>query len=217
MSCGCVLAVYLGLSQLANSPPRTVRFEIETWQNNSWGFHDIDRREGWGTVAIYGDGSRVNKVSANGYEHYFFPNYSYTLHNIYRRGENIVYLIDDRAKTATLSRCRCTWNEPVRPATDRECETVAKSYPANRRVRVGEGRVAGILVIRYWMEDDVYEHERAFAPEFGCEELEETSTSYNKYGLPTSRFHFIVRSYVAGEPNRADLLPPLGYTLLEEH
>jgi hypothetical protein len=73
MACGCALAAYLGLWQLLDSSPRTVAFDIERWENNSWGLHNIDRDQISGTVAISADGSRANGVNSAHFKHYFIP------------------------------------------------------------------------------------------------------------------------------------------------
>jgi hypothetical protein len=73
--------------------------------------------------------------------------------------------------------------------------------------------VAGIPVIRYRVTGSKDEDEVAFAPQFGCDMLEERRTTYNMIGIPTSRFHFIVRSYVPGEPKKEYLYPSLGYAV----
>jgi hypothetical protein len=71
-------------------------------------------------------------------------------------------------------------------------------------------------VVRYRGSGTENEHETVFAPGLGCDLLEERNSTYNVIGLPTSRFHYIVRSYVAGEPDQKVLHPPAQYALQDK-
>jgi hypothetical protein len=53
----------------------------------------------------------------------------------------------------------------------------------------------------------------AFAPLFGCELMEDERETHNDIGLPTSYYHFIVTSYVFGEPDPVLLMLPQGYQI----
>jgi hypothetical protein len=215
MACGCALAAYLGLWQLLGSSPRTVAFELERWENNTWGLHNIERERIWGTVAVSADGSRANNVTSAHYKHYFVPAGRWMVHDIYRKPENVAFRIDDQARTASILHCGCTWEEAAPPPYDPECSGAAAArFGATRKVN--SGTVAGIAVIRYRGTGTENEHEMAFAPEFGCDLLEERNSTYNVIGLPTSRFHYIVRSYLPGEPNQKVLHPPAQYALRDK-
>jgi hypothetical protein len=108
VACGCTLAAYLGLWQLLGNSPRTVAFEIESWENNSWGLHNIEMEQASGTVAVSADGSRANKVNWTHLRHYFIQSAQGPVHSIYRRPENIAYQVDDQARTTTILPCTCT-------------------------------------------------------------------------------------------------------------
>ena len=210
MACECALAAYLGLWQLIGNSPRTVVFEIERWENNTWGLHNIERGRTSGTVAVSADGSRANNVSSVQYKHYFIPTTLWTVRNIYRKPENIAFRIDDQARTTSLMRCGCTWEELKAPPLDAGCGGAAAAH-FTMPVKVGQGTIAGIGVILYRGSGTENEHEMAFAPRLGCDLLEERNSTYNAIGLPTSRFHYIVRSYVVGEPDQKLFHPPPQY------
>lgn len=214
MTCGCAVLAYVGLWQLFGNIPRTVAFEIERWENNSWGLHNIVRDQITGTVAVFSDGSRSNNIKVMHYKHYLIPSGDRAGHTIYLRPAHVGYLVDDKARTATLWRCGCSWEETPLALLDSECRAVAKEYLGDS-TRMGSGVVAGASVIRYLAAEDTGEREAAFAPQFGCELFEERRTSYNWIGIPTWQFHFIVRSFVPGEPNQQALRPPAGYLIRE--
>lgn len=210
MPCMCVAAAYLGIWQLIGTSPHTVSFDMERWENSSWGLHNIERDRLSGTVATFADGSRVNQATVTHFGHYFIRTSQRAVHYVYRRPANILYEVDDQARTTTVWRC-CTWDEPSRPLPDRQCRGKAKDQLGDA-IRVGAGAVAGIPVIRYRATGKDL-HEAAYAPQFGCDLLEERSAKYNLIGIPTSWVHFIVRSYVPGEPKRESLDPPAGYAV----
>lgn len=56
MPCGCALLAYLGLSQqVGASSARTIAFDMDWWDNNSWGVHNIVRDQISGTIAVFSD------------------------------------------------------------------------------------------------------------------------------------------------------------------
>ena len=130
---------------------------------------------------------------------------------MYNRPEHIAYRIDDHGKTATAVRCSCTWEAVTLPPFDADCGRAAEAN-LGPNVRSGTGRVAGVGVVRYRATDGG-EHEVALAPQFGCDLLEEIKATYNYFGLPTSHFHFVIDSYVAGEPPKEHFSPPGGYRI----
>lgn len=216
MACGCSLLAYLGLWQLLGPVPRTVSFEIERWHNDSWGLHNIVRDKIAGTVMVTADGSRANKVQSRHYKHYLIPSGDWEAHSIYLRANNIAYEVDDRKKTTTLWRCTCSWEEPEQPTADAACISAAHARLGPNVTQFGGGEVAGVSVIWYTKTGSSDSDEVAFAPEFGCDVLEQRSATYNAIGLPTSRFHFVVRSYLPGNPEQNALAPPAGYVLIEK-
>jgi hypothetical protein len=216
MACGCSLLAYLGLWQLLGTTPRTVSFEIDAWSNDSWGLHNIEREQTAGTVMVFADGSRVNNVTAKYYKHYFVPAGEWTTHTVYVRPTNLAYQVDDKAKTATLWRCTCTWEELEPPGPDAACISAAHFHLGESVTQVRMGEVAGASVIWYKKTGSNADDEAAFAPRFGCDILEERRAKYNGIGLPTSRYHFVVRSYLAGNPAQTALAPPAAYLVTEE-
>jgi len=216
MACGCSLLAHVGLWQLLGTAPRTVSFEIDRWNNDSWGLHNIVRDRIAGTVGIFADGSRVNSIQATHYKHYFIRSGDWPAHSIYIRPANIGYEINDGTRTATLWRCTCTWEESQPPPPDASCIAAARAGLGANVAQVGSGEIAGAPVIRYKETGSNDQHEIAFAPKFGCDILEERSATYNAIGLPTSRFHYIVRSYLPGNPAQSLLAPPTGYVLREK-
>lgn len=215
MACGCSLLAYVGIWQVLIGAPRTVAFNIEGWTNNSWGLHNIVRGQISGTVAVSGDGSRANNIRATHYNHYLISSGERIAHSIYLRPANVAYEIDDKTKTTTLWHCTCTWEEPSPQLPDEECRAVAHATLGDS-TRIGVDVVAGTPVVRYRIADSKEVHEAAFAQRFGCDLFEERSATYNVMGIPTSRFHFVVRSYLPGEPNEQALHPPAGYAVREK-
>jgi len=128
--------------------------------------------------------------------------------------QNIAYEIDDQEKQATLTRCSCTWKGDAPPTPDHECTQSAQAH-LNHGYRIATGPVSGLPVVRYRSNGAEEEHEIAFAPGYGCQVMEETWTTYNSIGLPTSYFHLLIRSYIPGEPHRELFSPPVGYAVHE--
>ena len=213
MPCGCIVAAYLGL-HFVSGTPHTMTFELERWANNSWGLHDIDRDERSGTIMVYSDGSRSNKVTAKYFKHYFFAHSNHYAHTIYLRPTNSIYEVNDDKRSAVYRKCSCTWQELVMPESGPTCDGAAQAHLGKAR-RIGEGVVAGIRVIRYDGSVSGTHTEAAFAPDHNCDLFEELRMTYNSLGLPTSRHRFVVRSYSPGEPSREYLFPPPGYALSE--
>src|SRR4051794_7512815 len=129
--CGCALLAYLGLWQLSGDQPRTVVFDIERWENNSWGVHNIELDQIRGTVAVSADGSRVNVLNATRYQHYLYRVGVFVEHSIYLKPSRIAYRIDDKSRTTTTVRCTCRWNDPPPRVTDWTCSAAAKSVLGN--------------------------------------------------------------------------------------
>src|SRR5207302_95789 len=118
----------------------------------------IERERIWGTVAVFANGSRANNVTSAHYKHYFVPAGRWTVHNTYRRPENIAFRIDDKARTASLLHCSCTWEEATPPPPDRECSAVAAARFGEPK-KIGQDTVAGIPVIHYRGTGTEKEHE----------------------------------------------------------
>ncbi len=188
MACGCSLLAYLGLWQLLGTAPRTVSFEIDRWNNESWGLHNIVRDQIAGTVMVSPDGSRANNVRARHYKHYFIPSGDWTAHSIYLWPANVGYEVDDKTRTATLWRCTCTWEEPRQPTPDAACLSAAHAHLGASVMQIRTGEVAGASVIWYKKTDSNDDDEAAFAPKFGCDILEQRSATYNAIGLQPHGF-----------------------------
>jgi hypothetical protein len=93
--------------------------------------------------------------------------------------------------------------------------SAAKAHLGLNVEQTGIGQIAGAFVIWYRKTDSRGENEAAFAPKLGCDILEQRSATYNGIGLPTSRFHFVIRSYLTGNPSQNAFAPPAGYALKE--
>ena len=217
MPCGCVLLAYAGLGQLLLSGgPRTVAFDIDQWSNESWGLHNIERFHFSGTAAIASDGSRANRIQTSHFKHYFFPAGSATVHTIWLKPRNVGYEIDNDQRITRQWNCTCTW-EDGQAAHDRDadCSSAAKAQLGAGATRINSGAIAGVPVTWYREFHERGEDEAAFAPSFACDVLERRTAKYNRFRLPTFRFHFIVRSYRPGEPNSTEFMPPQAYKVIE--
>ena len=209
--CGCALVAYLGLWQLSGDYPRTVTFDLEYWENSTWGLHSIERHHVKGTVSVSADGSRANTINRAYFKHYFVPSGDTAIHTIYVRPTNVAYSIDDKTRTTEVIRCACNWGEAAMLASDASCSAAAKAVLGSKAMLVAFEVVAGISAVRYRTTGSKDEHEAAFAATFYCDMLEEKRATYNSIGIPTSRSHFIMRSYAPGEPRRESFRPPSGY------
>lgn len=213
--CGCMLLAYLGFWQLNADLPRTVVFDLERWENRSWGLHNIERTRMSGKAAISADGSRANTLYAADYEHYFFKQRDSVTRTVYLRPLQVAYRVDDKARTTARIYCNCTWDGAAPPAADADCSAVAEVVLGENARYVRADVVAGIPVVRYKATEGRSEHEGAFAPGYSCDLLEEKRAAYNMIGLPISQYHFVVRSYVPGEPVARVFQLPAEYAVTE--
>jgi hypothetical protein len=215
MPCGCVLLAYFGFS-LWDGQPRTIRYLVDSWQNQSWGLHNIDRQRTRCEVAISGDGSRMNRCEAEYFRHYFIPRGHSTIRTLYLCRENAGFVIDDATRTVRGGTCRCTW-EPFRAYDDDyQCARTAEARLPGSKF-AGSGKIAGHSVLRYRLVDEQEtEREVAFAPTAGCEVMEEVQTWKGTLGIPGAKWHYIVTSYTSGEPDPTVFQIPAGYTLREK-
>ena len=139
MPCGCVLMAYLGLS-IWDGPPRTLRFQIDAWQNQSWGFHDVARQRVRCEVAVASDGSRMNRCEHESFRYYFLRGGQGMLRTLYLRPGNAAFQIDDAARTVHGGPCSCTWEPLTALPDDHECsQTAAARLPDGKR-RSGSNR-----------------------------------------------------------------------------
>lgn len=212
MPCGCALLAYLGLS-IFDGEARTIRFEINEWENRSWGFHSIDRSRTRCEVAIAADGSRHNRCESQAYRHYIIPSGEQQWHTLYLRTSNSAYQIYDDSRTAVGGKCECSW-EPTRLSrADAECSEVTQVH-LDAPKRLGTGEIAGQRVIRYGdVTDDGTTVELAFAPHQGCEVMEETRTHKGTWGIPAARRHYLVTSFITGPFGARLFKVPEGYSL----
>lgn len=213
MPCGCVLLAYAGLSFL-DGQPRTIHFQIDRWENNSWGFHNVERDIAGGTVAISSDGSRSNVLEFESRKFYFISQGHFRSHSLYRRRENIGYRIDDQARTVHPVPCSCTWTPAELRQDDPDCSQTASAYFNGKRISYAT--VAGISVVRYRLVDESTSEEMALAPLLGCDIMDHERTTFNDFGLPTSYYHLAVTTYVPGEPDPVLMMLPQGYQIVEK-
>jgi hypothetical protein len=212
MPCGCVLLAYLGLS-IWDGQPRTIWYEMDSWQNLSWGLHNIDRQRTRCETAISRDGSRMNRCEGEYLRHYFIPRGHTTMRTLYLRREKAGFSIDDANRTIRGGPCACTW-EPIRAYDDdHQCARTAEARLPGSKF-AGNGQIAGHSVLRFRLVDEEQtERELALAPTAGCEVMEEIDTWKGTLGIPGAKWHYIVTSYTSGEPNPSEFQIPAGYAL----
>src|SRR6266850_6631667 len=210
MPCGCALVAYIGL-EIWDGLPRTLQCQTDSWQNYSWGLHDIYRTRGRCTVAIASDGSRMNRCEADSFRHYFIPTEHATYHSVYLRSDHVGFALDDTTRTAYGGGCRCTW-EPFRMmADDEECSRTAEAREPEAK-NIGEGKIAGHRVVRYrFVDEQGTEVRMSLAPGLGCEVMEEVRLFKGTLGIPGAKWRYSVTAYKAGEPERNIFLVPPGY------
>ena len=175
MPCGCVLLAY-SAAVAASSLPATIHFQVDRWENDSWGFHNVMRTAGHAAVAIFADGSRSNVVFANDYRFYLFPNAHFEVDTIYHRSQNVGFTLDDKERVARRHLC-CTWELRAKQPDDSDCTQHATELDVKQRV--GYGHVAGLRIIRYTSTDenhDVHSRPRSGAKSWKkAEELRTTT------------------------------------------
>ncbi len=198
----------MGMVSLFGDSPRTVRFTVESWSNDSWGLHKIERDLMWGETAVRADGSRSNRVEQESFRHFFVPTgRRWVFRSLYLRTEGLGYQIDEEERTASGGQCGCTWDDDRAEADDGRCSKTATRYGMTERV--GYGRVAGYEVARYRRSDGF--SEIAFATGLGCQVMEQVETTPGTLGIPGSKWHYRVTGYTAGEPDAARFRLPEGY------
>ena len=213
MPCPCVLLACIGLP-IWDGAPRTIHFEIDEWENKSWGLHAIDRRAIRCVTAVSASGSRANQCNSELFHHYFVPYDSGSLHTIYQGPLHSGYSIDDEHRTARGGECSCWW-ELVRQKADDStcCQTADELLPGGKYV--GSDRIAGRFLVQYQKQDDDdgVVHELALAPELGCEVMEQLQRWPGTLGIPGAEWRYRVTSYQAGEPDGSLFQVPAGYAI----
>lgn len=201
MPCKCVLLAYLGLSTIWDGPARTLHFRIDSWQNSSWGFHEIDRQHVECEVAVAGDGSRVNACEYEAFRNFFFRQERRSDRTVYLRKSNAAFEVDERSRRTREVPCTCTWTPMTAIDDDSSCSrTAAIRLPGASRA--GKGSIAGHEVVRYLRRHGTGETvSLSLAPGLACEVMEEVRTSYGRLRLPAARWHYKVEGYRSGEPN----------------
>ena len=200
----------MGMVTLFDESPRTVRFEIERWSNDSWGLHNIERDLMWGETAVRADGSRSNRVEQESFHHFFVPaGKRWVYRSLYLRTEGVGYQIDEVERTVSGGPCGCTWTPDRLKADDGGCSGAAARYGMTERI--GFGRVIGYEVARYRRRDGY--SEVSFATGLGCQVMEQVETTPGTFGIPGSKWHYRVTGYTAGEPDAAKYRLPAGYRL----
>lgn len=212
MPCGCVLLAYMGLSIL-DGMPRALQLQINSWENRSWGIHNIDRSRTRCDVSISIDGSRMNRCKEETFTGYFIPRDQWNWHSIYLRPDNVAFRIDDAAHTVQGGDCRCTWQLLLPHSQDSECTRTAQQYSAAAK-RQTDSQVLGHRVVRYRAIDkEGTEIELSLAPALGCEVMEHVKTWAGTLGIPGAKWHYRVTAYRAGEPDREVFSLPPGCVL----
>jgi hypothetical protein len=216
MPCGCVLIAYLGLSTIWDGSARTLRFQIDGWQNQSWGLHAIDRQRIRCEVAVASDGSRMNRCEYELFHHYFFPDGRGMDRNLYLRSENAGFHIDDTTRMVRGGPCSCTWKPVSALADDNKCRRTAEARLSEGK-SIGTGQIAGYEVVQYRAVDEKGAETRlSLAPGLACEVMEEIHTSPGTLGIPGAKWQYRVTSYKPGEPDRNAFRLPVGYTVQQK-
>ena len=209
MPCGCVLLAYV-FSESWDGIPRTTQFQIDAWQNLTWGLHNIYRQRTQCEVAIAGDGSRANRCESQYFRHFFWPDGSQSFRSLYLRPENAGFQLDDNTHIARGGPCDCTWEPRKALADDSECtRTAGRRLPGGKRM--GVAQIAGHTVVRYRAVHEEGVTQLSFAPGLACELMESIETALGTLGIPSAKSHYQVTSYKAGEPDRSLFQLPAGY------
>ncbi len=212
MPCGCALPAYVGL-WILDGRPRTLRFEITNWQNQSWGLHNIDRLEARCEVAIAGDGSRSKRCASETFRYYFVPNGHWAMHSLYKRPESTGFEIDDTARSASGGPCACTWELHRLEVGDPDCATSANRILGAGKP-MGAGLTAGQRVLHsVTTTEDGEQQQVSLAPALDCEVMEVVHTCKGTFGIPGAKWRYAVTSYVSGEPDASYFQIPAGYSL----
>lgn len=216
MPCGCVLIAYLGLATIWDGNARTLSFEIDDWSNQSWGFHNIDRRRIRCEVAVGNDGSRMNSREHAVFHHYFIPSGSAKVRAIYTASDHAAFWIDDSTRTARGGPCSCTW-QPFRTfPDDRKCSRTAQAR-LDRAQEAGSRKVAGYEAVQYrGVSDGGEEIELSLAPTLGCEVMELVRTWPGTLGIPGARWRYRITSYRSAQPDPKLFQVPPGYSVRHE-
>lgn len=208
------MLAYLGLSTIWDGSPRTLKFEIDIWDNKSWGLHNIERHRGQCEVAVMGDGSRMNRCEDQFFEHYFIPKGEYKMQSLYLRSENAGFQIDHTARTVVGGPCGCTW-EPIRALPDDSTCSRTAEFRLGQSKHAGSGRIAGQAVVSYQgVDEDGIFTEVSLAPALACEVMEVIRTWPGTLGIPGAKWHYLVTSYKPGEPDPTLFRPPAGYIVV---
>ncbi|MGC4050081.1 MAG: hypothetical protein QM757_11910 [Paludibaculum sp.] len=212
MPCGCVLLAYLGLSIL-DGAARTVSFEMDSWENASWGLHNFKRVSVVGEVAISADGSRRNTIEVRHFTHILIPAGGGKMSSLYLRPSNSGYTFDDEQRTGFGGECLCTWKLSLLGSDDARCTKSARSQ-IQGGIYMGEGQIAGRRVVRYLgRSEDGREDRIAYAPDLACEVFEEVHVLAGTFGIPATYSRYRVTFYEPGEPPGSRFRMPAGYTV----
>ena len=217
MPCGCVLLAYYGLSIL-DGLPRTIHYQIDQFENTSWGFHKTQRVTINGTAYISADGSRRNDVSSSSFRHWFIPDGSSRMHSLYLGGPNEGYEIDHESRTVTGGPCACTWTRLELDRNDPTCVRTANGMVRDPHLEQ-EGRIAGNRVL--WFSADIAlpppgtrrTVRLALAPALACEALEYSIGDTGFLDIPYRSWRYRVVSYQPGEPPPGTFRLPPGYQI----
>lgn len=214
MPCGCVLIAYLGLHTIWDGTPRTIRYEIDSWQNHTWGLHNIDRQRHSCEVAVATDGSRRNRCQSEVFKHYFILDRRLSFDNLYLRSTNSAFSIDHPARAIDGGPCTCTW-QPLKAllSDGGDCQRTAEARLPGAEYN-GTGQVSGHPVVHYRVvETDGSTTDLSLAPGLACEVMEEVSTLPGTLGIPGAKWHYRVTSYKSGEPDASLFQLPAGHTI----
>lgn len=213
MPCGCVLIAYLGLSTIWDGSARTLGFQIDHWQNQGWGLHNISRQRTRCEVAVASEGSRMNRCEDESFRNYFLSDGRSASRSLYLRAENAAFLIDEATRTVHGGPCSCTWTPLRALPDDGECRRAAAARLSQGK-RIGTGRIAGYGVVHYRaVDEEGVETRLSLAPGLACEVMEQIHTWPGTLGIPGAKWHYQVTFIRPGEPDARLFRLPAGYVV----
>jgi hypothetical protein len=212
MPCKCAL-IATTLLGLPGSGPHTIQYGYDSWANNSWGFHDVDRRQYRCTVATASDGAQSQIHEMYTWRFHIVPEEHYKYRTLYLPNLGTAYEIDDEKKIVYPVRCSCIWGYFAPPSKDPTCFSSTARPTASHEV--GRGVIAGMPLITYRHQDDESSEVVSLAPSLGCAVFERFSTTYNSFRIPTSYSHLAITSYNGTQPPAETFVLPHGYAIQE--
>ena len=174
--------------------PGTYQFEYDSWENQSWGLHNVSHKKVRCEMAVALNGSRSHRCDAERYHHYIISDVQGSGHVLYAKPTHECYSIDHKARTVGHGSCLCKEDGPS-SSKDSNCARRASSELPNGNL-IGFSEVAGVRVVEYRGAD--YNGRRVYlslAPSLGCEALDRIELQFGKFGIPTLMIRSRITSF----------------------